>query len=227
MNALQKLPRPPRGLFARLALLAALLAAPWAAAQEADAADPPARVGSISALRGPVEFSAQAGAAWDAARVNQPVTGQGELWAPPGSQAAPAWAENSTGPRSALMLPTRAGGSAASASWAASKAARSASRATRPRGRRGSFCRAFMRFNLGRERAALGPSTLQDRRRWNAARRRLAKNCKSACPATGTRRAGPAPGRATAHMTAAMALATASRLCSFSAATQMRPESTP
>ena len=87
MNALQKLPRLPRGLFARLALLAALLAAPWAAAQEADAADPPARVGSISALRGPVEFSAQAGAAWDAARVNQPVTGQGALWAPPGSQA--------------------------------------------------------------------------------------------------------------------------------------------
>ena len=54
---------------------------------EAEAADPPARVGRISALRGPVERSADAGAEWVAARINQPVTGGTSLWAPPGSQA--------------------------------------------------------------------------------------------------------------------------------------------
>lgn len=79
--------RLPRGLRVLVALLVLLLAAPALRAQESEAADPPARVGSISALRGPVDFAAQSGAAWDAARLNQPVTGQSALWAPPGSQA--------------------------------------------------------------------------------------------------------------------------------------------
>jgi hypothetical protein len=49
--------------------------------------DPPARVGSISALRGPVDASFEAGGAWEPAKLNWPVTTGSALWAPPGSQA--------------------------------------------------------------------------------------------------------------------------------------------
>ncbi|KQW65135.1 hypothetical protein ASC67_16980 [Methylibium sp. Root1272] len=62
-----------------------LVAAP--ALAETDPADPPARVGSISALRGPVDSSPEAGAAWDPAKLNQPITSETSLWVPPGSQA--------------------------------------------------------------------------------------------------------------------------------------------
>ena len=77
-----------RGWAALAALAASLLvvAAP-AYANDDEAVDPPARVGRISALRGQVDRSSGLGAAWEAARINQPVTGQTALWAPPGSQA--------------------------------------------------------------------------------------------------------------------------------------------
>ncbi|WP_428425028.1 DUF6600 domain-containing protein [Methylibium sp.] len=58
-----------------------------AARAEPEPADPPARVGSVSALRGSVDSSPESGAAWEAAKLNQPVTSQTSLWAPPGSQA--------------------------------------------------------------------------------------------------------------------------------------------
>ena len=67
-------------------LCAGLLVAGTALA-ETDPADPPARVGSISALRGPVDSSPEAGAAWDPAKLNQPITSETSLWVPPGSQA--------------------------------------------------------------------------------------------------------------------------------------------
>lgn len=69
---------------------AALLAAPaWANHEDDDGEiiDPPARVGRISALRGSVDASAEPGAAWDQAKINQPVTGGTSLFASPGSQA--------------------------------------------------------------------------------------------------------------------------------------------
>lgn len=70
-----------------LAALCASLLLSGTARAEPEPVDPPARVGSISALRGPVDRSPEAGAAWEPARLNQPVTNQTALWAPPGSQA--------------------------------------------------------------------------------------------------------------------------------------------
>ncbi|HSV69084.1 MAG TPA: DUF6600 domain-containing protein [Methylibium sp.] len=76
-----------RGLL--LALVPALLLAlPVRAEIDMDAAqDPPARVGRVSVLRGQVDASTEPGAAWQPARVNQPVTTQTAFWVPPGSQA--------------------------------------------------------------------------------------------------------------------------------------------
>lgn len=81
-----------RGLAAVATFVAAaLLAAPvWANHQDDDAdgvVDPPGRVGRISALRGSVDVSAEPGAAWDQAKINQPVTSGSSLFATPGSQA--------------------------------------------------------------------------------------------------------------------------------------------
>lgn len=69
-----------------LALLGAVLPLHAESAAE-DVADPPARVGRVSVLRGPVELSREPGAAWEATQINQPVTTQTALWVPPGSQA--------------------------------------------------------------------------------------------------------------------------------------------
>lgn len=49
--------------------------------------DPPARVGSISALRGPVDASNEADGSWEPAKLNWPVTSGSALFTPPGSQA--------------------------------------------------------------------------------------------------------------------------------------------
>jgi hypothetical protein len=72
-----------------LALLPVLLLVrPARAEVDMDGAtDPPARVGRVSELRGPVDLSREPGAAWEPAQVNQPVTTQTAFWVPPGSQA--------------------------------------------------------------------------------------------------------------------------------------------
>ena len=81
-----------RGLavLATLAAAVALAAPARANHQDEDGdgiADPPARVGRVSALRGSVDLSAEPGAAWDQAKINQPVTSGTSLFATPGSQA--------------------------------------------------------------------------------------------------------------------------------------------
>ncbi len=91
MNAIRFFPPRSGSLFALLCagLLVSGCASPAHAENEPghDIVDPPARVGSISALRGPVDTSTEAGGAWEPAQINQPVTSQTALWAPPGSQA--------------------------------------------------------------------------------------------------------------------------------------------
>lgn len=91
MNAIRFFPPRSGSLFALLCagLLVSGCASPAHAENEPDndVVDPPARVGSISALRGPVDASTEAGGAWEPAQLNQPVTTQTALWAPPGSQA--------------------------------------------------------------------------------------------------------------------------------------------
>nr|MBA3625715.1 hypothetical protein [Methylibium sp.] len=87
---MNKTPKWTVAVAALAALCAALLAATtpaWAQEQDVAVADPPGRVGRISALVGAVEISRQAGDAWERAQINQPVTGQTALRSPPGSQA--------------------------------------------------------------------------------------------------------------------------------------------
>ncbi|HEU4459906.1 MAG TPA: DUF6600 domain-containing protein [Methylibium sp.] len=66
---------------------ASSVAAPEAYGPTEAAADPPARVGSISALRGPAETSTDADGDWEPAKLNFPVTGGTALSTRPGSQA--------------------------------------------------------------------------------------------------------------------------------------------
>ena len=61
------------------------VAAPEArATQEEPAADPPARVGRLSALKGEVQVAAEPQGAWEPAQLNWPLTTQSMLFVPPG-----------------------------------------------------------------------------------------------------------------------------------------------